>query len=206
MAKKTTKKSVGKQTVKKTETPVVEKIETPVVEKPVDRIIQVEKVEKVVLLFAGEVAKGTTIWLGNELGSINGSFNTVEVNKKDFIQKRSLVVDKMLKKRQLIVLDGLTDVEKKRYGLEYKDGELLTTDLRENLLNLPIEKLTNIFEKLCEEHKKIVATVFIDEYEANNPLVTQEKVKALNKLSKAVIDKGLFTPILKDMGQKLGEE
>lgn len=198
MAKKTTKRTVGKQK----ETPVVEKIETPVAEK----IIQVEKVEKVVLLFAGEVAKGTSIWLGNELGSINGSFNTVEVDKKDFIQKRSLVVDKMLKKRQLIVLNGLTDVEKKRYGLEYKDGELLTTELRENLLNLPIESLTNIFENLCEEHKKIVATVFIDEYTANNPLVTQEKVKVLNKLSKAVTEKGLFTPILKDMGQKLGDE
>lgn len=202
MAKKTTKKTAEKKIETTVKEIPVEKIETPVAEK----IIQVEKVEKVVLLFAGEVAKGTSIWLGNELGSINGSFNTVEVDKKDFIQKRSLVVDKMLKKRQLIVLNGLTDVEKKRYGLEYKDGELLTTELRENLLNLPIESLTNIFESLCEEHKKIVATVFIDEYEANNPLVTQEKVKALNKLSKSVTEKGLFTPILKDMGQKLGEE
>ena len=203
MAKKTTKKKTIEKPIEKIEKPT----ETPIIEKPTQTpIIQVEKVEKVVLLFAGEVAKGTTVWLGNELGSINGSFNTVEVDKKDFIQKRSLIVDKMLKKRQLIVLSGLTEEEKKRYGLDYKDGEILTTELRDNLLNLPIDKLINVFTNLCLEHKKIVATVFIDEYEQNNPLITQEKVKELNKISKKDVEQGLFTPILKDMGKKLGDE
>lgn len=188
---------------KKTETKVEKEIVKEIVKEPV---VYVEKEEKVVLLFVGEVRDGTVVDLGNELGKINGSFNTIDINKKDFIQKRSLVMDKMLKKKKLIVLSGLTEDEKKRYGISYDEKEILTVDLRHNILNLPLEKLENIYSDLCEEHKKVVATIFIDAYGRKNPLVTQDKVKALNKISKEVDKDGLFTPILRDMGEKLGDE
>lgn len=168
-------------------------------------IIQVAKAEEsVTLMFTDTIAKGSVVALGN-LGQINSSFGTIDIPKKDFKQGKNSLVDKLLEKRKLVVLNGLTDEEAQRYGVEYKDGELLSQTDYYKLLDFPTPEIVRLFSKLCETHQRVVATTFITAYQRGDKRVTQEKVKAINDVSKIIDSDGMLTPILKDMGTKLSQ-
>lgn len=168
-------------------------------------VIHIQKEETVTLMFAGTMATGCVLSLG-ELGAIHRSYGTVDVPKSVFLQKRTYLIDKLLDKRVLVVLNGLTAEEKERFGLVYKDGELLTATEFYKILDFSADELAKLFTHLCEEHARIVARTFIDAYENGDARVTQEKVKKLNALSKKIDKDGLLTPVLEDMGRKLTEE
>ena len=168
-------------------------------------IVQVTNTEKVTLMFTAPFAEGTVVTLG-ELGQINRPFTPITVPKDDFLQKRSYKVDRMLRDRRLVVTDGLTKEESERFDLVYSDGEVLTQNIYYKLLDFPDAEIVKIFNALCEENKKTIATVFITAYfEDQDKRITQSKVSALNKASKSVDPDGLFTPILADMGEKMME-
>lgn len=167
-------------------------------------IIQIQKEEMVTLLFTGAMAKGCVLSL-DDLGVINRPYGTVDVPKSMFLQKRSYRVDKLLEKRIVVVLNGLDESEKERFGLVYKDGELLNTSAYYKILDFSEEQIAKIFTKLCDQHARIVAKTFIDAYANGDKRVTQEKIKRLNSLSKKIDKDGLLTPILEDMGRKLSE-
>lgn len=169
------------------------------------QVINVKPDEMVTVLFLHPVAKSCVISLG-KLGQINRAGSTLDIPKREFLQGINGVVESLLRSRKLIVTDGLTDEERERYGVLYKEGELLSVKMYQKLLDYGKEDICAIFKKLCEGHKKAVAILYATAYfEERDPRVNMETVTALNKLSKSVDKGGMFTAILGDMGRKLSE-
>lgn len=170
-------------------------------------VLQVAKDEYVTVMFMGVMASDSTVALG-KLGNINRTGGTLDIPKKEFLQGLGTpVVDALLKNRSLIVVNGLTDEERERFGLKYTEGELISSTVYYKLLDLTTEEITNVYKNLCEGHKRTVAKLFITAYfEDNDKRVAIDTVKALNKISKEIDKDGLFTPILEDFGKKITEE
>ena len=163
------------------------------------------KEEYVTLLYIGAIAEGTVVSLG-KLGQINKAGSTRDIPKKEFLQGMTFAIEKMLESRALIVVNGLTAEERERYGLDYKEGELLTQDAFYKLLNYSDSEVTAIFRKLCEEHRRVVAKMFLSAYfEKGDNRITAEKVKSLNEISKENDKDGMFKPILEDMGDRFAD-
>lgn len=169
-------------------------------------VLQVAKEEYVTVLYIGAIAKGTNVILP-DWGIITYAGGTLDVPKKEFLRGLGRpVISALLKKRRLIVVNGLTDEEKKRYGIAYGKDDVLTQEKFLSLLDYTQEILTDIFSKLCKEHQLIVAKIFMDAYfDKNDPRVNIETVKKLNELSKKNDPKGMFTSILEDYGKKFAE-
>jgi hypothetical protein len=106
------------------------------------------KEEYVTLLYIGAIADGTVVSLG-KLGQINKAGATRDIPKKEFLQGMTYSIEKMLESRALIVVNGLTQEERERYGLDYKEGELLTQEAFYKLLNYSDSEITSVFRKLC---------------------------------------------------------
>lgn len=163
------------------------------------------KEEYVTLLYIGAIADGTVVSLG-KLGQINRAGATRDVPKKTFFDGMNFTVEKLLENRSLIVVNGLTDDEMERYGLDYKEEELLTQDTFYKILNYSDSDICSIFRKLCEKHRRVVAKLFLSAYfEKRDNRITAEKVKSLNEISKENDKDGMFKPILEDMGDRFAE-
>lgn len=205
------KKMLDKQQ-KEFEKSLDEKIAAMVAEKmtsqqPTAPVIQMAKDEYVTVLYIGAISSGTSVNLGR-LGRINRAGMTLDIPKKDFIQGLGTpVVDALLMRRSLIVVNGLTDEERERFNLSYKEGELLTQKIFYGLLNYEQDEICRIFAKLCPEHQVVVAKMFNTAYfENHDNRIHVETVKELNKLSKKHFKDGLFTLILADVGNKFADD
>lgn len=139
--------------------------------------------DPVVLLFLGGIMPGSTVALG-ELGSIYRDGGTLTVSKEAFFSKLNSTAEYMLRTRQLIVVSGLNDEERERYGVAYKDNELLTDKTYGRLLVYEPEELKTIYKTLCPEHKAIAAKVFVSAAYEGDGRVTPEKVKALARIDR----------------------
>lgn len=159
----------------------------------------------VTLLYMGAVAEGSSVFLGDKLGEIQGRGGTRDIPKKEFLQNITPNVLKRLNDRRLIVISGLTDDERERYNLNYKDGELLSADVYYKLLEMDADKIGKIFDKACFRHKQIIASIFIDAYMAHDNRVNQPLVQRLNEISKKTDKDGMFSAILKDMAKALAD-
>lgn len=166
--------------------------------------------EYVTLVYMGVVAENSTILLGTEnnrgLGEIQGRGGIRTVRKSDFVEKMNPQIAKRLKDRRLVVVSGLSDEEREEYGVKYEEGELLSRDIYRKLFNLTDDKILEIFKSACYQHKKIIATLFIDEYVKGNNKINQGLVEKLNDVSKSADPDGMFTPILKDMYRDLSDK
>lgn len=169
-------------------------------------VLQVVEDKYVTLMFMSAVAQGTTISLG-KLGSINRPGVAQDFPKKDFIAALGTpVVDALLRSRQLLVLNGLDADERERFGLEYKEGEVLSQSAFFKMLDYPQGKMIEVFKQLCPEHQMTVSKIYQEAYfENHDNRIHPDTVKALNRISKASYPAGMFTPILEDMGAKLSE-
>lgn len=163
--------------------------------------------DQVTLLYMGLSMRGASVDLGSkELGTIEGNGGIKFVPKHIFLQNLNETVMKRLRDRRLIVLDGMTDEERERYGISYKDGEILPRDIfNGNLLSMKEEEILRIFKLACKRHKSIVASLIIEAYQNGDNRINQELVEKLNAESKSVDKNGMFTSILKDMGRQMGE-
>lgn len=161
--------------------------------------------ETVTLLYMGCVAEGSTVPLNEKLGQIQGRGGTRDISKREFLQNLTPNILRRLKDRRLIILDGMTDEERERYGVKYTDGELLSADIYHRLLDMPEEKILAIFDKACFRHKQLIATLFIDAYMAHDNRINQYLVQKLNEVSKKTDPEGMFKSILKDMAKGLAE-
>ena len=172
---------------------------------PIQPIIQVAKEEYVTIMYIGLMAKGTAVSL--KWGQITYSGGTIDVPKKDFMQGiGSPLVDALLRKRELIVINGLTEEEMQRFGIAYNKDDILTQRQFAKLLDYKSEEIIAIFSKLCEQHQRIVAGVYFSAYfEKNDNRINPETVKALNTISKQYDKDGMFKPILEDIGRKFAE-
>lgn len=171
----------------------------------VDEIIKNFKKDRVTLLFIGAISSGTTVALG-KLGSFNRAGMMIEVSKELFLANLGVpVVDDLLRKRQIIVVNGLDKNEQVQYGLDYKQGELLTQQMFYRILDLPKKEICDIYSKLCESHRDTVSKLYVDAYFNGDNRINIETVKELNDISKKLDKKGKFTLILKDYGEKIAE-
>lgn len=144
--------------------------------------------EFVRMLYLDDCSNDNELFFGpnRKFGSITGPVGYINVAKDDWLGEfRDNLVQSLLKSRKLIVLDGLTDEERKLHDVEYKDGEVMDEKLFRNLLD-HIQELPEIYKKLCPAMKQIVATQFQTAYDANDPRVirNREIVVQLNKISK----------------------
>lgn len=163
------------------------------------QVILAKQEEMVKLTYISNVSDDNVLDLG-EFGSLTGVGWVLEIPRNDFGGKfMTPFVQKLLKKRRLIVLDGLTKEERKRYGVLYNEGEIMDTQMMDKLLDIPVDKLTTIFENLCPEHRQFVATRFITAFEKGDNRISRGKVEPLQAISKTNDSEGLFTPILKKM-------
>ena len=135
------------------------------------------------LLFIGGIAKGTTVALEG-LGKIPRDCNLLTVPKKDFFANLGPTADTLLRKRKLIVVDGLNEDERARYGVLYKEGELLSADRYQKLLDFDAERLHEIYAVLCAEHREIVTRVFHSAFLDGDKRVNPAKLKALIQVDK----------------------
>lgn len=171
------------------------------------QVIQVKKDDYVTIVYLGAIATGTTVSLGGKLGSFNRAGIPRNVPKEDFLQSLGYpVVDELRKKKSLIVLDGLTEEERERFGFNYKEGELLTNEAFFKLLDYPIEQICDIFDKACIEHKRLIVKMFYSaHFEKHDNRINYEVIKALNDCSKKFDSKGMFTPILESITKQMGK-
>lgn len=168
--------------------------------------VRVKEDDTVTLLFIGAIAKDTVVSLG-KIGQINRGGGTLDVPKKEFLQNINGAVERMLLSRKLIVVNGLTDEERERYGVKYEDGELLTQNAYYKLLDFDGATLTGLFATLCDSHKITVARMYANAYfELHDNRVNRENVLALAKLAKGTAADGMFNAIIEDYAAKLGEE
>ena len=153
--------------------------------------------DPVVLLFLGGIMPGSTVALG-ELGSIYRDGGTLTVTKEAFFSKLNSTAELMLRTRQLIVVSGLNDEERERYGVKYGENELLTEKTYGRLLVYEPEELKVIYKALCPEHTAIAAKVFASAAYENDGRVTPEKIKALAAIDREEgIKESAFREMLK---------
>lgn len=164
-----------------------------------------QKEEMVTLLYMGAVAEGSRVNLGEKLGEIMGRGGTRTISKTVFFENMTPNVINRLKDRRLIVMDGMTDEERERYGVNYKDGELVSKDIYYKLLDLGEDTVVSIFKKACFRHKQLIASLYGDAYNAGDNRINQPLIEKLQKSSKEVDKAGMFTAILKDMAKALGD-
>ena len=144
--------------------------------------------EFVRMLFLDDCSNDNELFFGvnRKYGAITGPIGYINVAKDDWLGEfRDNLVQSLLKSRKLIVLDGLTDEERKMHGVEYKDGEVMDEKLFRNLLD-HISELPEIYKKLCPAMKQIVATRFQTGFDQKDPRVMRNRdiIVKLNKLSK----------------------
>ena len=124
----------------------------------------------------------------------------IEIPKKEFGHFMGAQARKFVQKRRLLVLSGLNDEERRRWNCEYRPGETLTEGAFDNLLNLSEQKIAELFEALCPEHRKAVARYLysvadraIRNGERIDNRIDLSKVRRLNEISKTDEPDGMLT-------------
>lgn len=195
----TKKESVSKEAAAPKEEKVFTKEE---VEKMIADAISAAKISKspnaeevVTILYLDECSPRSTLELEG-YGSLR-PYSYLEVPKREFGNKfMTTLVRKLLDKRILIVLSGLTQLERERWNCDYKDGEVLDEYTFDKMLDFETPKLAEIFEKLCPEHQKFVACRMITAKEKGDNRISVEKTKRINDISKKNDPNGMLKPVL----------
>lgn len=166
------------------------------------QVIQVQqKDEPVYFLYEAEVADDNLFEVGDkgQYGRITGKTGSFTVPKSELSRVMDNLFRLMLDRRWIIAISGLTDEEREIYGVNYKDGEYLDKRAFAKMVELGDEML-EIYPKLCEGHKEMVAKRYFEAYKAGNPKITRELITKLNAISKeAGSKKGDFIGILELM-------
>ena len=169
-------------------------------------VVQVSEDKYVTLMFIGCIASGTSVAL-NDLGKITRPATAIDVSKKDFVKSLGVpVVENLLRDRQLLVLDGLTDDERTRFGLMYKPGEVLTADQFYSVVKMSADEICGLFPKLCKTHRQVIIDLLLTAYfeQKDTTDITLAKVKKINKISKSCgYPNGALAPILKEMANDM---
>ena len=199
-----TEAEMQEMVAKASEQAAAKAVEAYIASHPVVKVAP-QKEEMVTLLYMGAVADGSSVHLNDKLGDIMGRGGTRTISKTVFFENMTPNVLNRLKDRRLIVVDGLTDEEKDRYGVNYADGELVGNDIYYKLLDMDADTVVRIFKNACFRHKQLIAALYGDAYSAHDNRINQPLIEKLQKASKAVEKEGMFTAILKDMARVLGD-
>ncbi|PWM20093.1 MAG: hypothetical protein DBX49_01185 [Clostridia bacterium] len=138
---------------------------------------------------------------------ITGSGKTFSVTLTDFEGEfMTAFIQKLIKKRKIIVLDGVTEDMRIQYGCKYAEGEIIKNEgIFDYLLNCPAAEAERLFGELCPEHRELVARRFMEAFENGDNRLDRARIEALNAISKgdAADGVGAFTPILKALNEKI---
>ena len=140
----------------------------------------------VTIIWQAEVNDANELLIGpnGKYGVITGKHAVIPIQHRDFVSDfRTTTMQYYLKTRNLIVVDGLTDDERKVYGLEYRQGEYLEPAVYERLIEMG-DKVLEIFPKLHPTWREMVATKFTDAYENHILKCSREALIEMNKISK----------------------
>lgn len=166
------------------------------------QIIQVSAdTEKVHFLWQAEVSDENIYEVGPNgmYGRIIGKTGSFFVPKNDLSRVMDAMFRLLLKKRWIIAVDGLTDEEREAYGVDYKEGELLDKKGFARMVELG-DGMLEIYPKLCEGHREMVAKRYHEAYLNRSQYVTREIVVELNRMSKQFGSKdGDFADIIEAM-------
>lgn len=158
--------------------------------------------EMVTVAYLAEVAPNSELVLPG-YGSMRPQ-SYIEVPKKEFGNKfMSTLARKLIDKRHLIVMSGLTQDERERWNCDYRDGEVLDERTFDKMLDYPTPKLAEIFEKLCPEHQRFVACRMITAKERGDNRISVEKARRINELSKVNDKDGMLKPVLEAFGAEI---
>lgn len=167
------------------------------------QVIQVAPdTERVHFLWQADVADYNLVTFGpgGMYGSITGKTGTFSVPKNELSRILDDRTRRMIARRWLIVLDGLTDEERESLGVDYKEGEILDRKVFARMVNLPKDEICEIYSKLCDSHKEMVGRRYYEEYQNRNEAVTREKVIALRDMTRDMgLDIQAFQQILVEM-------
>lgn len=142
--------------------------------------------EFVTMIFQAEVNDSNTIPLGpnGKFGQITGKKATITIPKRDFMGEfRTATVQGLLNSRNLVVINGLTDEERKVYGLDYQDGEYLEPQVYSRILEQG-DDILNIYPKLHESWRKMIAIKCAEAFENKTLKLSRETLIKLNKISR----------------------
>ena len=168
-------------------------------------VIQVSTTqEKVCFLWQAEVADDNTVEFGGDgrsFGKVTGKTGTIFVPKNEISMFLDTKTRLYIQKRWLIALSGLTEDEKEALGMDYEDGEILDKGAFAKLVEMG-DEILEIFPKLCDSHKEIVAKRYYEDWSSNNPTVKRETVVALNSICKKECPEiGAFAKIIEEMNE-----
>lgn len=158
--------------------------------------------DKVTLVFLGTMADDCIFVVGKNLCTFTSLSRQAEIPKNEF-RLGYRYLSKMLQKRTIIITNGLTPSEMRSHGLFYKDGENLSLEAYQSLLDFDKKTVCEIFDKACLEHKKIIARVFLSAYENKDNRINFDTVKALNSISKIYDKDGMFTRIVEGLTDEM---
>lgn len=138
---------------------------------------------------------------------ITGSGRVFSVPMADFEGEfqTPLVMD-LMEKRKFIVLDGLTEEQRRQYGVDYSEGEVIKNEgIFDWMLRCPVSEAVECFKNLCFEHRVLVGRRFMTAFEAKDRRLTRDRVEALNEISKGDYEngEGIFTPIVKEINSRV---
>lgn len=191
--------------VKTAEAPVEETTASAPAPTPTVNMVVEQKAPPVKILYIDSAIPNNQIPIGNGR-YITGSGRIFAVPLEQFEGEfMTPLVMKLIDRRKFVVLDGLTDEQRMQYNCYYGEGEVLKSEgVFDAIFNMTTEKAVELYEHLCEEHKRLVATRFMGAYfEKHDNRITRDMAEALNKASKSIDPDGLFTPIVRDFNEKI---
>lgn len=178
------------------------------------QIIQVvNDTEKITMRFQAEVSDDNVAVFGANgmYGQVTGKVGTVIVPKSEWSRFYDETNRRLIDRRWLIVLSGMSEEERKIYNCAYKEGEILDEKAFRGLLGMGRDLLA-VFPKLCLEHQEMVGRRYIEAWKDGDPAVQDRTlIMALNEKSKEkyaevgdVVGKrkGIFYPIIAGMNAK----
>lgn len=133
---------------------------------------------------------------------VTGPTGAFYVPKDEFFLIVDSRVRMYLERRWLIVLSGLTDEEREFYGVNYREGEYLTRTAFAKLTEQG-EKLLEIYPKLCDGNRRIVAGAVFQGWREGNKAINRGLVEKLAALCKEIDpEETTFRTILQEMAEK----
>ena len=163
--------------------------------------------EKVTLRWCAPVADDNLAVFGPNgmYGTVTGKNGTVMVPKSEWSRFYDETARRLIERRWLVVLSGMTDAERAVYHCAYRKGEVLDETAFRCAVTMG-DKLLDIFDDLCTEHQEMVAKAYYDAWERGEVSAdSRELLKQLNTKNKARYAegpkedprrKGMFRPVL----------
>lgn len=169
------------------------------------QIVQIAAdVEKVHFLWMAQVSDDNVLSIGGAgsgYAPITGKYGEFVIPKSDLSRVMDGQFREWMRRRWLIVVDGMNEEERAIYGVAYKDGELMDRMAFTRMVELE-DKIIDIYPKLCPGHREMIAKAYYEAYMSKDKHVRRDVVTRLNDMSIELgSEYGDFDAILEAMNE-----